>query len=250
MARRILIATTVLACIACCDSAPAESACPDPLAESGRGSGSMGSDDPLDPEPTLASGTSGDAETGEIEPAAPQLPNPRWILWDADGNAVSALISPLCEPSDSGACGQPPDFFEPWSYNCVYVGALGNTTVSIKYDLSTGLIGECAKSQLSLGHIFADPDCTGQEYAAGAWAGYGGRALFLRDSAIHYAQPSGVVQLDPAYGFYPTGLPDGDGLPTCAALPYGPQQAYPLVPLPEEIVNLLDNPPYTIELVY
>lgn len=176
-----------------------------------------------------------DADAEAQEPVGDGLPRAHWILRDKSGSAVEAEVYPSWQSEDHTkfSSGQPP---------CVGIGYLGARAIGLSYALAHGRLDSCdswppvSSWRESPWSYFTDNRCEGQAYSTSS-----GVPTQKVGSSYYYVDgPPTITTSTPTY-IWSAGA--------CTA--GGSQQklwAYKLVP--EDIVNLLPNAPYTLELVY
>ena len=173
---------------------------------------------------------------------------PRWLLQDADGEYLSALVRPYAR-----ANRRRPGFFQPVADMCVHIELAEGMIVDLVYDLETGRISEECKS--SLGHLTQNPTLEPSCEDPGAklvlqappqqhLLDYLTRPVYHHDDGeIYYIDPDPATIIDSTWSGYPAGQP-------IACDEHGPDMLYVKQPVPEALVNLLDNPPYELVPVY
>ena len=175
---------------------------------------------------------------------AGQLPNPRWVLYDADGNAVNAIVD-KARLSPSPADLSAGTFFDPAKSNeiggSVRIQALQEDPLpgATYLDLERGQV-----HGMPLEHreYYLDENCQGQRYI---------RPQPLR---LYGGQPSkplmwpeGEIKRVKSNEVYDISRPDGQ----CEIR--GGDSTMGLVPLrraPDSLRNAFPNPPYTVKPEY
>ena len=162
--------------------------------------------------------------------------NPRWVLYDRDGNAVNGIVSPVRYESIPRNLG---DTWDPWdaTIDCVLVSHLGQDwpAVNAIYSLRTGKIEDCTRDDLTHYVTFSGPDCLERPLTPHVAA----QILLDVDGIIHWPRGQ-VVRPESVWWF------NGEG--ECVERPVGGAELLlPLEPLPEDLRNALPNPPYTLK---
>lgn len=199
---------------------------------------------------TGAAETDGGETSGDDSPSQPPI-LPTWILRDADGNVVPALVSPSCgtDPSEAGPCppGEPAGEYP---YNCVFISAYESQYWSVSYRLSNGSATGCyapqSLSDVALYPRSDDPDAppscgVGQAYH---WSP-GIESAKLLDGRLMYASAE-LEPVDDSNGFWRGTPANCEGLGGVNSLPW----YYPLIDVPTAVTDVLDNPPYSVALEY
>jgi hypothetical protein len=187
----------------------------------------------------VAGGSAGASGAQAQEAVADELPRPRWVLRDKDGAPAQVDVSPLYNEK-TPRFGTEPD--------CVRVNYAGQRRIDLSYDLSTGklaLRSTCDSGALvnpgytsikQLG-TYATPDCSGIAYINGA-----NLLIWLTDQ-VYYSYPA-PIDLTMTSSWNPE-------TSTCESVSASRAETlYPLQAVPDDVANLLPNPPYTLELVY
>lgn len=185
-------------------------------------------------------------EQGPIGPQGPAAPGseqggaPRWVLRDANGAIVRAIVHPAAAYG-SFALGDDLGPYAPPDALCFYADALdGHKWPSVAYSLNTGKPSvECATQWPSTAIIFFDPQCEGTAYASdpnpmkGIAIGDGVYAIWGMRDRTH---PAGST-------YYSRGA---DGTCTARAT-LGVEASYwTYRPIPNRYADAFDNPPYTL----
>lgn len=182
---------------------------------------------------------SGDAHAQEA--SGDGLPRPHWILKDKDGNPVQADVYP-------GYSARVTKFSE-IAPECVSVSYIGKRSVGLGYLLATGTLAvqsDCVYGVANYAtwrdgpyRIFADAACQGDPYYLGVLSGVKiGGTFYYADG-----DPS-IVKAATYYQWNTTSS-------TCVAVsPANGQDLWMLKPVPADIVSLLPDAPYSMELVY
>lgn len=157
--------------------------------------------------------------------------HPRWVLYNAAGDPVEAIVEPFSKDPE---VGDVIGFDDP--YDCVYLTATDDRDGrwQVPYELETGEISPCV--QYILPPYYTTDDCTGQRY------GFVDDADRMHYDRVELTWPVGEVQevsLE-AYSW------NGD----CVENPNPSTTVIPLEPLPVEIENRLHNPPYEVRAEY
>ncbi|MFO0635507.1 MAG: hypothetical protein U0168_21910 [Nannocystaceae bacterium] len=167
----------------------------------------------------------------------------RWVLRDAMGTAIDAVVEPTCgggvecvvsEPGSAGGLSPP----------CVRVTWLSGEYVDLKYSTASGLLAECITHKASLSELgsYIDESCAGSVY----WTPGAGieqtsrwtRKAYYIDSEGHsYVEVPGSVEVDTMYDFV-------DGI--CTAFSGQTVAATPWHPVADELEALPLEPPYLL----
>lgn len=190
-------------------------------------------------------GSSGSSESGTTgDPGTPPAPS-RWVLYDADGVAVDAVVAPFCV--DVAQCNIP----EPGSRGdvlpqCVRVIWHEGAFVDLPYGTSSGLLDDCRRGPLwDAEHppgAFATATCAPPAYFPG---GEGIGATYRWERKIK-AFADGRFEYEsadqPPMGLYPAYSWLGSDCVENYLLGGG----RPWLPVPDWAVELLPNPPYSL----
>lgn len=255
-------------------------------------------DTPSDP-PSGGNGTTGNADTGKAEPGAegtvgsasttggatlgdgsttsepagsattsddPGSPPvlPTWILRDADGEPVPALVSPSCGQMASleGPCPLQEIGDEHLDYNCVTVAVLYGREWNIAFALDDGSPTDCVRhfdswdspsTDDSAPGTYLEADCAGLVYSpAGGPASTidVGGALYYGFGEAAELPCSGSVPISRYERFYDQDGPAHWACSNSMATGDCSLFGYPFVEATAEVYDLLDNPPYTLTLEY
>lgn len=181
-------------------------------------------------------------EPGLDAMGASDAPHGRWVLRDANGDAVQAtgLTAAGYAPSF-----YPNDRFEDIDPPCVWIDHLDQQRFQLPFELSTGSAIACAQSIMgawSATGYFADPACTQN-------------AVVTPDARVQ-----GVVVVAGAM-YYVAGLPEAsppatvyyrataNGACTTMAI-QEPNRLWRWKPVPARVLNALPNAPYTLSIEY
>jgi len=190
----------------------------------------------------LAAGGSAGASGAQAQEAVGDgLPRPRWVLRDKDGTPVQADVTP------SYALSSPRFESTP---DCVHMNHLGQRRIGLTYTLSAGALGkhiadpcsglaaEQAAWRPATNWLFADKDCTVPvTYGPSYVVSIGGK-LFHSGTAPLTPTPTMV------YGW-------SNSTEQCVEnTPVAGTKYWAFAPIPTDVLNLLPNPPYTLELAY
>lgn len=170
------------------------------------------------------------------------LPRAHWVLRDKDGTPVKA---------DFYVYDEPKDFFADASVDCVSVQYFGNRYIAGQYyRLSDGAFGICYpnaiyRSQSWRLHPLAffgpnDDACNGQALSTSRF----GSLPIEVGGAYYYTDGAPSVTATTYYRWNQTS--QKCELQTSAT----PTSLWAFKPVPADVLNLLNKPPYTVELVY
>lgn len=199
------------------------------------------------------------SDTEQPHAAAPEG---RWVLRDKDGNAVKALVEPRCgvrrDVAAYAGC-LPLDFDTARSFPCVRVIDHEARYVNVEFELQTGQIAPCnqhidntmaveAQSWDEVaGAIYVNDQCTGDVHVtAELGEGYfnpeftGTRGLWFAVGGVWYAREEGCVKAS-------SWVRNQDN--TCSG-PHDFGRTCPLAPVPEWVLTLLPDPPYSMQIEY
>ena len=166
---------------------------------------------------------------------------PRWVLRDADGVELNAIARPRCRPDANPNCWHA-GFEAPNTIPCVQVNQADGMLIDFMYELETGDLTTACNGVSGFGlRYYPDPDCTPPGYVAPtsppmALSRWRVRSFTTIEDTLYVVDPTELVYLE---GVYAGGA--------CDYVGPGEYPLYPLVPVPDEVRFLLDNPPYTIE---
>lgn len=166
--------------------------------------------------------------------------NGRWILRDANGDALSMLVSP--DRNELAA-------FEEPVLSCVRVHYIDGVPVELYYGLATGIIGDCPHPKYTVYETwrdnynakFLDPGCSGSAYSR--YSGSIGNIEIVA-GGIYYID-NDDVSIPPYYYMWNDGTSECDEYDNSAGRWF---MAYKSVP--EQFVNALSNSPYTLGMEY
>lgn len=185
---------------------------------------------------TARADTTTDAGT---DTGAVPAPNPRWVLRDKDGAAVPAVVNP-------GYTTSLPRFGS--TRDCVGISHYGQRHIDLSYELATGAVGARA-TDVCPSPIVAE---TAEWHVAAAVWRYSDAActkpiasnsqyLFSVAGRLYHSGTGAPTVPATLYGWTSYGA--CEGVPNTA-------QYWAVEPVPADVVNLLPNPPYSLELVY
>ncbi|MBL9103711.1 MAG: hypothetical protein JNL82_22380 [Myxococcales bacterium] len=199
---------------------------------------------------TSQSGTSQSGTSQAMEPAPEAAPGlrPRWLLRDKDGEAVKAMVEPHCgdDPEDCRV----PDMGAAPEFRCVHVTVFEDRYVGMLYGLADGSPLACHAAPLEeMGNTcWSQDDCSGPKFRAGPEA-FGSarpdteRTIYRKGDELFYVSSEQPPQEVECFYAHPT--------MGCYHFEGGPQKVFPIVPVPDEMMELLAaGAPYTIEVVY
>lgn len=179
------------------------------------------------------------ATNAGTDAAAPSVPNPRWVLRDKDGAFVSADVHPGYTAS-LPRFGSTPD--------CVSIAHYGQQRIDMNYELATGAIGARAADACPSA-IMAEA-AEWHVTAALWWYSDAGCTKPIASSHMQVFSVAGRL------------YHSGTGAPTAPAKVYAwtsygacegienTAKYWAVEPVPADVVNLLPNPPYSLELAY
>lgn len=164
----------------------------------------------------------------------------RWVLRDADGAAVNAVVEPTCSGNGpdcvvneiGAAAGLTPE--------CARLVWLDDQFVDLKFDLLTGEAHDCSPRSANSWDfgIFADAACAGPFYTTPV-PSVETASMFTRrpryieaEQTLYYQGEQGLEQ----NGWYAG--------PDCVLVENDATQ-HPWVPVPQWAIDALPNPPYT-----
>ncbi|MDD9947221.1 MAG: hypothetical protein OXU20_39645 [Myxococcales bacterium] len=167
---------------------------------------------------------------------AERLPRPHWVLRDGDDTPLEAEVYPTLRPLRFSAV----------AHECVTITHMGQRHIGLAYRLATGKIDSACGSYTpadswrdSTWAYFTKPDCTGQAYAIG-----GGWLITEVAKRFYYTDGPADTQVDKYYRWDET-------TETCRATTSSQgQDLWAFKEVPTYVVNLLDKPPYSLELTY
>ncbi|MBX7077872.1 MAG: hypothetical protein K1X88_01715 [Nannocystaceae bacterium] len=179
---------------------------------------------------------------GEVERGG-MVVAPRWVLRDAMGTAIDAVVEPTCggglpcvitEPGTQGTVGPP----------CVRVYWLGDRYVDLRYALGTGLAADCAAHRTELAEIgyFLAPDCSGEVFnvagggveEATRWTR---RVVHVEETGLTYFESANTQLVQLYYAWY-------EG--ACVSVEQEPFEMVEWRPLPDDLVALGGAAPYSL----
>jgi hypothetical protein len=186
------------------------------------------------------------------------VPAPRWVLRDNDGKAIRALVEPRCGTfgdAESWARCLPLDFGSSSGFPCVRVIDHQDRYVNLEYDLLTGQIGPCHGGDFAdidadwsmLPSVFVNEQCQGERFLpVDGGSGYH-NPEFTRPRELLFGL--GQLWYPAEEGCLPDTVPSWyNSIDTCKM--YEKIGLCPLVPVPEWVINLLPNPPYSLAVEY
>jgi hypothetical protein len=171
------------------------------------------------------------------EPAGDGLPRAHWVLRDADGEAVQADVYPGYEIYAVR--------FSESMLPCVTVSYKDKRSIGLSYRLLTGKLDGCetypptATWRASPYVRFADSGCQGTPYL------YFNAAIVLKiGSTYYYTEGQASTHAATYYQW------DAETSTCTASSPVAGIDLWAFKPVPNEIVNLLPDAPYTMAIVY
>jgi hypothetical protein len=185
------------------------------------------------------SGNSGSSATAQE--SSDGLPRAHWILRDKAGTPIKAEVYPAL-PATS------PRFIEA-APSCASVNYLGTRNIGLYYVLATGKLSkypECPGGILSTtaswrdyaGTYYMDSGCSGAAYTNSSVM------TAMVNGVVYYSDPSSGSNVSSYYTWSASTSMCTKTTPTNGAT------IYPFKLMPDDIINLLTNPPYSMELVY
>jgi hypothetical protein len=188
------------------------------------------------------SSAGGSASSTGGENGTPPAAGRRWVLVDAEGAPMDAVVEPACDSPEN--CPMPEiGSVGAISPACVRVVWLGAMYVDLEYSTETGRAEDCsgAPTEHAAG-AYADPACTPPSYRSPG----GGIQDVLRWTRLPHALTDGQVLYEsadsppafpaPAYAWGATG---------CEENPFvGGGNAW--IPIPAWAAEALASPPYTL----
>ena len=175
--------------------------------------------------------TEADGADGQTGGGTSSSIRPRWILYDGNDSSVEAIVEPWVKRDDATA-------FDPTrSFNCVKVLAKGTQPMRVLsfYELQSGQMLPCYSEYRSDLIYYQNSDCTGQMYVPD----YVSYTLRI-DDQMYWPQGAPRQAKDTLYK-----VSDG----TCVVEQYG-KIVRQVTPVPDSRLNVLPNPPYTVEPRY
>lgn len=186
----------------------------------------------------------GGIQSGAVEGEGPAVGR-RWVLRDAEGAAVNAVVEPSCRAAgpacaidDVGATGG-------ITPECARVLWLGDQYVNLKYNLISGRAEDCTRHWAAIadfGESFADAECAGPFFTTfeeGTESAYRftRSAAYIEETATLYTQGNQSVTQDIWY----VG-------PDCEPFELPPEFSTmaPWVPVPAWALDALSTPPYAL----
>lgn len=165
-------------------------------------------------------------------------PGGHWVLRDSADEPIEALIFASCSPG--ALCG--PQFAEQ-AYDCVNISYYGQDYVNVLYQLATGSVGPCyaqtsSWDDLGFGY-YLNSQCTGEQVATSTGARvFVAGTLYFSDAMLD----AGDV---PSTYYLRSGAQCLEVDNSTAQLRF-----YPYREVPPSVLNLLDNPPYSVSIEY
>lgn len=170
---------------------------------------------------------------------------PRWLLRDKDGVLVPAFVEPHC--GEFGDCRLPDVGASP-QFPCAHVRMFKDRYIGLVYGIADGALSSCAHDATPLSPISTcsqQPDCAGPFFSFEEnkpLRPHAPRATYLHEGKLLYVSTSkepvamSCFYKDPVDGCVESQVPS---------------IGYPLLPVPDEFVDLLaDGAPYTFEVAY
>ena len=170
--------------------------------------------------------------------------NPRWVLYDGDGEAVNAIVSSTILGTELGS-PEDGDLIDPFETpQCVSVEAFEYLELirSVAYHLPTGEMAPCYEGYRDVdspfddaGFHYADPECQGDRYFTGTIPRYESKTGDLLWGSGE------AIEFDEYYRWNET-----DGEIECRSYSHSSRVLIPVEPVPNEVLDALDNPPYDL----
>ena len=189
-----------------------------------------------------AAGSGGTAGAKAQESTGDGLPRPHWVLRDKDGAPVQAEVQPGYAKTVRFASG---------GETCVWIEHAGTRAIQLGYDLTSGKVAkwsECSRgSSVTDGAdwhaiiiAYADDACAGTTYQSTTRA----ELMPMVNGVLYYTSEDAAPSSATLYAW-------NAAQSKCEAAPNSmPINFRAMKPVPSEVVNLLPNAPYTLELVY
>lgn len=180
---------------------------------------------------------------GEDPVAGQPPPGQRWVLRDADGAAVNAVVEPTCRGNGPNCVVNEIGTVGGLTPQCARILWLGDQYVDLRYDLDTGRPEDCASTVPSISYIgfYVEPGCGGDIHGlvGGGTANserWTRRARYVEDSATLLFESSLTEPIHPGSVFTAD---------DCEPYEYD-EDLVPWLPVPDWAVDALANPPYVI----
>jgi hypothetical protein len=173
------------------------------------------------------------------EPTGDGLPRPHWVLRDKNGDAVQAEVYP------GYAYDTYVQHFTTVNPLCVSISFMGARSIGLPYKLSTGKLDGCEGSPPVASWrdwpsaYFVTATCNGAGYYIGPY--FSGIKV---GSTYYHADGPATMHVATVYSW------NAQTSMCTAYTPANGQDVWAYKPVPSDVVNLLPNPPYTMELVY
>lgn len=170
------------------------------------------------------------------------LPQPPvWGLFDVNKKLVSAIIEPICQGEKNNTCLFEPDVSK---FPCVYIKYLENNPIWISFDLITGKPDSCYNNipnwtEGNPATAFKSSDCTGIPWSEQPFGNLPLRDIIRVQNDFYWADPKQISQPWGESYIFENG----------ECVPNGAEDFYEISKVPDELLNILENPPYTISLV-
>lgn len=182
-----------------------------------------------------ATGMGSDAKAQE--PTGDGLPRPHWVLRDKNATPVQAEVYQI---------GVNAIRFTEQVADCVIVGRAQMRDISLYYKPSTGKIPTGAEGCANYVSgstwrdvaVFSDAQCNASAY------GRSQSSTVKVGSTWYYTDGAATLHVATYYQW------NADTSMCTVVTPTNGQDLWAFKPVPADIVNLLPNPPYTMELVY
>jgi len=208
---------------------------------------------------------SGGGQLVEPRSTCDYVPAPRWVLRDNDGNRVQAFVEPRCGRNSEAPSQRDCLHVDPASssnFPCVRVFDHAGSYINLQYDLATGGLESChgnmsTKIDLTknvrdviISGYFLDEKCDTTPYLPGyGEIGEGGtdsiRLFFAEGKAWHTSGEGciGGIGIETKVWVWDIESKLCKGKTSTSPL-------CPVKPIPDWVLNLLPNPPYTMAVEY
>ena len=189
--------------------------------------------------PSSAGSSAGTGSVAAQEPTGDGLPRPHWVLRDKNGTPVPGELGPYFDQHGKYFTTAPTPV-------CFWLSMLGHRSIGLSYMVATGKIagtGECPGGLPTvadwhvLGSYYLDTTCTGTAYASGA----NGAVMAVAGTAYYH---------DALGQSYANVYKWNTNTQKCELLTSNPGALTTWTQVPADIVTLLPNAPYSLELVY
>jgi hypothetical protein len=171
----------------------------------------------------------------------------RWVLRDADGDPVNAIVEPMCDGPGADCAIPSIGQVGGIASKCARVIWLGDQYVNMAYALASGTPQDCNPSSPGLvSALYLDDSCAGQPYA-GAGAGVQDAHRFTRHvafwedaDALYYETADAAIAPQPYYYWNNSG-------DTCLYDAFNNGLYFRAwAPVPDWAITALAEPPYSL----